>query len=70
MKKYLYTGTTNRCFSVGKDDFFLKPGKEQALPDCSYVELMVAQKILVPVAAPAAAPKSSTPKTTLTDGLS
>ncbi len=67
MKKYLYTGETNRCFSVGKDDFFLKPGKEHSLPDCSYVSLMVSLGTLVPVVP---APKSSTPKTTLTDGLS
>lgn len=69
MKKYTYTGTEVRRFSAMGTDYTLKPGKETALPDCPYVALLVAQNTLVPVA-PAPAPKSSTPKTTLTDGLS
>lgn len=52
MKKYLYTGETARSFSVGKEDYFLKPGDTQELPDCSYVHLMVSQGILVVQAEP------------------
>jgi hypothetical protein len=62
MSRQIYKVNTATNFSIGAEEFYLKPGDEVRLPDHELIASMVTYKHLIPVSAPSG-PEYNEPET-------
>jgi hypothetical protein len=54
MNTYLFTGSHPQFVTINGSEFEMQPNNTIDLPDCDYVQTLIANSYLAPVEAPAA----------------